>query len=175
MNIEKPSSKRQDGPRILRARAARISRFGRRGGVALLEFALVVPVLLAIVLGIIDFGQLERSTLALGNAAREGARAASLGQATPDIRSRLLNVARPPLQTDAAGNITNGSITLEQGIRSSTGLSYQSWPPDSGTAPNQKNSVARGNYVRVTILYNHRSITGLFNRAVAIPVVMRRE
>lgn len=156
---------------------ARAMRGARRRGVALLEFALVVPVLLAMALGIIDFGKLERETLVISNATREGARAAALGQSTPTIRARILSAARPPLEADAAGNISNGSITLEHAPRpaGTQPLVYQPWPSDVGSGATQRNGVVGGNLVRVTVAYQHRSITGLFNRSVSIPVVMRRE
>lgn len=43
-------------------------------GQALVEFALVLPLLLALVCGIIDFGWIYYNQITLNNAAREGAR-----------------------------------------------------------------------------------------------------
>ena len=43
-------------------------------GQAMVEFALVLPVLLALLCGIIDFGWLYYNQITLNNAAREGAR-----------------------------------------------------------------------------------------------------
>ncbi len=147
----------------------------RRGGTSLVEFALVIPMLLSIVLGIIEFGLLERSTLVVANAAREGARAAALGQSTPSIRTRVINAGAPALQTDSSGNITNGSILMEQAASGTSPLAYTAWPADTGSGTTQKNSVPAGNYVRITVTYNHRSLTGLFKRTVIIPAMMRRE
>jgi hypothetical protein len=54
-------------------------RNGRRDqGAAAVEFVLVLPVLLVILFGIIDFGRLMHAKLELAEAAREGARAAAL-------------------------------------------------------------------------------------------------
>ena len=52
----------------------------RRGdaGAAAVEFALIVPILLILVFGIIDFGLAMYSQTMVGNAAREGVRTASL-------------------------------------------------------------------------------------------------
>ena len=144
----------------------------RRRGVALVEFALTAPVLLAIVLGIIDFGWLERNTLVIANSAREGARAASLGQSTANIRTRIINAGKPPLATDASSNISNGSILMEHAPASGNPVTYGTWPADLSSG---KNGVPQGNYVRITVNYNHRSITGLFSRTMTIPVIMRRE
>jgi Flp pilus assembly protein TadG len=48
-------------------------------GASALEFALVLPVLMAIVLGIIQFGLVMQAQLALVHASEEGARVASIG------------------------------------------------------------------------------------------------
>ena len=55
----------------------RLVREGR--GQSLIEFALVLPVLTILVLGIIDFGMGLRSYISLTNATREGARFAAVG------------------------------------------------------------------------------------------------
>lgn len=56
------------------------------GGQTLVEFALVLPVLVLIMVGIIDFGRGFQNYVALGNAVREAAREASVhgsGAAAP--------------------------------------------------------------------------------------------
>lgn len=50
----------------------------RDRGAAAVEFALVLPVLVMLLLGIIDFGMVTNAQAIMGNAARDGARAASL-------------------------------------------------------------------------------------------------
>lgn len=62
---------------------------GRRArdrGSAAVEFALLLPALLLIVFGIIDFGRALNAQITLTQAAREGARLAALGQ--PNVVSR---------------------------------------------------------------------------------------
>jgi Flp pilus assembly protein TadG len=49
-------------------------------GAAAVELALVLPVLLLVLFGIIDFGRMLNTQLTLTEAAREGARAAALRQ-----------------------------------------------------------------------------------------------
>ncbi|NYE37094.1 Flp pilus assembly protein TadG [Nocardioides cavernae] len=63
---------------------------GSRGAVAV-EFALLMPILLALVAGMIDAGfAINRYTM-LNNAAREGIRAASLGQSVGDVETTVRN------------------------------------------------------------------------------------
>ncbi|WP_344125586.1 TadE family protein [Luedemannella flava] len=50
----------------------------RDRGAAAVEFALVLPVLLILVFGIIDFGRMLNAKITLTQAAREGARAAAV-------------------------------------------------------------------------------------------------
>jgi hypothetical protein len=59
-------------------------------GAELIEFALVLPLLLFIVMGVIDFGFLFQRFEVVTNAAREGARMAVLpGYATADVTARV--------------------------------------------------------------------------------------
>ena len=50
----------------------------RERGQALVEFALVLPILLVLLCGIVDFGWLYYNQITLNNAAREGARYAAV-------------------------------------------------------------------------------------------------
>ena len=61
-------------------------------GAELIEFALVLPLLLFIIMGLIDFGFLFQRFEVVTNAAREGARMAVLpGYATADVTARVQN------------------------------------------------------------------------------------
>lgn len=60
-----------------RGRLRRLRRGGR--GQSLVEFSLLLPVMLIIIFGIIDFGMGLRSYISLTNATREGARFAAVG------------------------------------------------------------------------------------------------
>ena len=63
-----------------------------RGSVAV-EFALLLPVLLLIIFGVIDFGRAINAQITLTQAAREGARLASLGYSTSAVQSRAQSAA----------------------------------------------------------------------------------
>jgi len=60
---------------------------GSDRGAAAVEFALVVPILLLLVFGIIDFGRMLNAQLQVSEASREGARAASTITGTAAQRS----------------------------------------------------------------------------------------
>jgi len=69
-------------------------------GAAAVEFALVLPILLVLVLGIVQFGITFSQWLEMEHAAREGARWGSIGYAVPDIRAKVRASApglNPPL------------------------------------------------------------------------------
>ncbi|MBU6429414.1 MAG: pilus assembly protein [Cyanobacteria bacterium REEB65] len=55
------------------------------GGQALVETAISIPLLLAMVWAVFGFGRLYTAQLAITNATREGARLGSLGQSPPAI------------------------------------------------------------------------------------------
>ena len=66
------------------------SRWRSEDGAQLVEFALVLPMLLLVVLGIAEFGFIFQRYEVVTNAAREGARIASLpGYSTADVQARV--------------------------------------------------------------------------------------
>jgi Flp pilus assembly protein TadG len=62
-------------------------------GAAAVEFALVLPVLLLIVFGIIDFGRALNAQIVLTGAAREGVRLAALGYSDAAVQARVAAAA----------------------------------------------------------------------------------
>ena len=63
-----------------------------RGSVAV-EFALVLPVLLLILFGVIDFGRALNAQIELTGAARDGARLAALGYSNAAVQARVVAAA----------------------------------------------------------------------------------
>lgn len=61
----------------------------RDEGAAAVEMALVVPVLLTLVLGIVDFGFAFSAKIAVTQAAREGARVIALGGSSSEATARV--------------------------------------------------------------------------------------
>ena len=62
---------------------------GRESGAAAVELALVLPILLVLVFGIIDFGRAYNAKISLTQAAREGARVRALGADDAATASRV--------------------------------------------------------------------------------------
>ncbi len=81
----------------------------RKGAMAL-EFALVVPILLSVVLGIIDFGRTIMAMDLLNNVARQGARIGALaGKTDSDITKAVdnaLSAAALPARGSSATVVT---------------------------------------------------------------------
>jgi Flp pilus assembly protein TadG len=91
-------------------------------GAQLVEFALVLPVLLLIILGIAEFGVIFQRLEVVTNAAREGARIAVLpGYGTTDVQSRVsayLTAGRVPTTTTPANPsiaVVDWTVTLPGG------------------------------------------------------------
>ncbi len=84
---------------------ARISP-NRHRGVAAVEFAVVAPVLFLLILGMIDVGRALMVQNMLTNAARDGARAASLGGATAvEVEAQVVSFL-------AGSNVPGSSVTV---------------------------------------------------------------
>jgi hypothetical protein len=77
-------------------------------GIAALELALILPILLVLVFGIIDFGRLIRARLIVTNVSREGGSMASRSVSSPnDVLNILtmLQASGKPLDLNGSGRI----------------------------------------------------------------------
>jgi TadE-like protein len=81
------------GPRAGGARA----RGPRDRGAVAVEFALVLPLLLLLIFGIIDFGRALNAQITLTQAAREGARLEALGQSNVVARTQAAATGLSPV------------------------------------------------------------------------------
>ena len=59
-------------------------------GQALVEFALILPILLLLVMGILQFGMMLNSYLTIENASREGARVGIIGSTNAEIINAII-------------------------------------------------------------------------------------
>ena len=88
----------------------RLSRVRSEAGAELVEFALVLPIMLLVVAGIIDFGLLLQRQLVVTNAAREGARIAILpNYGAADVQARVTQFVREGLNDAALALMLGGS------------------------------------------------------------------
>jgi Flp pilus assembly protein TadG len=113
---------------------------GRRSqrGAAIVEFAIVLPIMLMLVFGIIDFGVSLHYRGLVGNAARDGARVGAVNPSTTAITTAARNAA----------NITPASAVL---------VTPECTKP-GGTTCNFSNIVA-GDTVVVKVEYTYTLIT----------------
>ena len=79
----------------------------RRGerGAAAVEFALVLPVLLLLVLGLIEFSRLYNIQISLSNAAREGARSMAIHNSQPTAKTAAISAAPSISPSVSSGQI----------------------------------------------------------------------
>lgn len=90
-----------------------LPRRGRESGNAIIEFAFVLPLLLATVAGIVDFGFLFQRYEVITNAAREGARMATLpGYTTPDVQARVASYLQEGLNLTPAQVAATSTVSV---------------------------------------------------------------
>ncbi len=82
----------------MRARFTKLTK--NRKGQSLLEFALVIPVLCIIFMGIFDFGWILHRQITLDNATRAGGRRGAVGETTTNIKNQVVNSVYFPLTAD---------------------------------------------------------------------------
>jgi Flp pilus assembly protein TadG len=94
-----------------------------RRGQTLVEFAIILPLLLLIIFGVIDLGRAFYTSVVLSNAAREGARFAALNYGDAAV-SPIEDAIRIAALAEADGSGISGiTISLPSGIQSQ-GLSF---------------------------------------------------
>jgi hypothetical protein len=106
---------------------------GREKGQAILEFALILPLFLILIMGVVDFGLALKSYITVTNASREGARYAVICPSNDTvIKTRVADYSDGLLTAD------NVSLSWEGGTRCTS-----------------------EKYVEVTTTYDHYFITPL--------------
>ncbi len=99
-------------------------RGSRQLGQSLAEFAIVVPIFLILVFGVVDFSLGLKAWLTVTNASREGARVLVLGQTCTQVTNQTKTVAaslHPPVTV----TITPGSCTGVTGDAMSVTVTYR--------------------------------------------------
>lgn len=95
-------------------------------GAAAVEFALVMPVLLLLVFGIVDFGRALNAQIMVTQAAREGARWDALGSTQTQIAQRVSDSAQPLSGvTTTVGSLCGTGVATQNGsVTASYSFSY---------------------------------------------------
>ncbi len=138
-------------------------------GQSIAEFALVVPILLLLVFGIVEFGLIVKSWQVVTDAAREGARVAVVGT-TPGVAADSVDAADAVRQALNRGGLDGADATV---ALEATGTTGGPWT-----------GAERGDTARVTINYPHdmimfgpliSSMTGYSTIPIRTSITMRKE
>ena len=93
-------------------------------GQALVEFALILPLLLVLIFGVIEFGRIFGAELTVNNSAREGARLGAIGAADSLIITRVLNSSGMLDSSKVAVTITPAESSRARGGEIQVNVSY---------------------------------------------------
>ena len=107
---------------LIRLRA-RPSRDADRGAAAV-EFVLLMPLLLLIVFGTIDFGRMYAARITLTQAAREGVRVWALGTGGAAPTSANVQSAVAASATGLTGSVTSSTTACTNGSRTDVTVNY---------------------------------------------------
>lgn len=116
-------------------KAPSLSSGGDRRGQALVEFALVIPVFLLLIMGIVDLGRAVYANNTVNNAAREAGRRAIVDQTILQVRTEALQAASNlavvasdvsiDFRSSSTPNVANSCGTLVIGCLAHVTVDYQ--------------------------------------------------
>ena len=134
----------------------------RRRAQSLVEFALVAPLLVALIVGAIELGILFVTYIGLTNSAREGARAAAVyrynGPAPLSTETNAYTKIDTSRQTYASSVITATLSPLSPTTALTMTMSY------TPTIPLSENPYRAGDTVAVTLQQRHQVLFGLLGK-----------
>jgi Flp pilus assembly protein TadG len=117
----------------------------KQKGQALVEIALVLPILLLLLFGIIEFARILNTYIMVSNASREIARCYSLRSNDTDIDNKLIDLVERVLVTEETSVIT----TSDSGVKTTTISDFNiTITPESNVGEEEK----------VTVEINHEFI-----------------
>ena len=105
-------------------------------GQSLVEFALLVPILILILMAVIEFGFMFNTYITINNASREGARLGSLGASDGEVALRVLEASPNLPAENFTISITPGNRNRGDMIRVSIQYDYQIITPIMSTVLN---------------------------------------
>ncbi|MCX7708849.1 MAG: pilus assembly protein [Clostridia bacterium] len=115
-------------------------------GQSTVEAAMILPLVILILTGIIDFGLLFNNYLVIANASREGVRLASVGSADSVINSSILNMTTTLNQSKMQVTIAPSQSLRKKGDEISVTIEYENQlltPVISAIVPNPMHLKAR--------------------------------
>ncbi len=116
----------------------------KNAGQSIVETALILPIIILILVGIIDFGLLFNNYLVMINASREGARIAAVGSTDSDITLKVNNM----------------TSTLDQDK-----LKITIYPEESARK--------KGDEISVTVEYDNTLLTPIIGAIVPNPIHLK--
>ena len=154
-NISEPNRHRLHTMQTLHRDNKKLSKVrDHRAGTATVELALVMPLLLVLLMGIIEFGLLFEDFMLLKNAAREGARTGATGDSTSAIADHVENAAAQL----AAETLT---ITQQYGLYDEGSWT---WYTLGNVSSDEEviNNAPTGSFINIEVSYPHPLVaTGL--------------
>jgi len=108
-------------------------------GQALVEMAFVLPIILLIIMGMVEFGRIFNSYLIVTNASREGARVAVVGGTDTDINNSIATSTNTLVQEDITVDISPVEESRTRGTQVTVTVHYNIemiCPIISGIVPN---------------------------------------
>lgn len=123
----------------------------RKRGATTVELAMVAPLLIFLLFGIIEFGLMVKNLVGVNQAAREGARSAAVGAIPTTLDARI---------GGAAPTINAGNLSIQYDYRSfdESNGSWGSW--QTLGVDGSQNSARPGDQIRISIQYPHQLVTG---------------
>ena len=120
----------------------------------MVEMAIVMPLLVLLVFGILEVGLLRKDYLGLNQAAREGARIASIGSPLSTIDARIMASA-PSIDVS---RLTWSGEWCEYDASGAAGA----WTAlaDTGYGSDLRNNAKPGSQVKISVELQHRLVTG---------------
>lgn len=128
----------------------------RGKGIVTVELALILPVMLALLLGVIEVGSMVGDAVALNAAARAGARSAAVGADMSSIDARILAVG---------SGLDSSRLTITLSYRQYGDSGWSDWASlaDAADGTATVNSAPAQAEVRVSLAYRHQLLVpGLF-------------
>jgi len=149
-------------------------------GVVAVEFALVMPILLLLVFGIIEFGYMLNRDTIVNNTSRDGARVGSLAGKYADIciavkdELKQMNIPVPNAATP-----TNGNCATQVGVPTTIVIDCKTPAPASAAcgatnATTYDTKAASGGTTIVKVTYKHSLITPVISAVLGDVVTLQQ-